>query len=223
MTIKDIKPRAFIFDLNGTMIDDMAYHTIAWHSIITEDLGEKISYEAVKQEMYGKNHEVVERIFGSERFTTEEISKLSLEKEKRYQEAYFPNLKLITGLEEFLIASKQKGILMAIGSAAIMFNIDFVLNGLKIHDFFDTIVSADDVEISKPHPETFLKSAEKLGVAPSACVVFEDAPKGVESALNAGMSCIVLTTTHKTEEFNGYTNILGFIDNFNDPILKTLF
>ncbi|RZL44046.1 MAG: HAD family phosphatase [Pedobacter sp.] len=218
----EFKPKAFIFDLNGTMINDMKYHTLAWHSIINEDLGESHSFESVKQEMYGKNHEVLERIFGRDRFTPEEVKRLSIEKEKRYQEAYFPKLALIEGLADFLENAKQKGISMAIGSAAIGFNIDFVLDGLKIRNYFDSIVSADDVTVSKPDPETFLKAASYLGVDAANCIVFEDAPKGVESALNAGMKSIVLTTTHEIEEFDSYSNILGFIDNFNNPIIKTL-
>ncbi|RNL53393.1 HAD family hydrolase [Pedobacter jejuensis] len=222
MQVLDFKPKAIIFDLNGTMINDMEYHTKAWHSIITEDLGENNSYESVKKEMYGKNPEVLERIFGKDRFTPEEIISLSNEKERRYQEGYFPYLKLIDGLDEFLEQAKNEGISMAIGSAAILFNIDFVLDGLKIRSYFDGIVSADDVEISKPHPETFLKAANLLGVNPAECLVFEDAPKGVESAQNAGMKCIVLTTTHDSEEFAGYSNIIGFIDNFKNPILTTL-
>lgn len=223
MQISDFKPKAFIFDLNGTMIDDMEYHTLAWHQIINKDLKENLTYDFVKKEMYGKNHEVLERIFGKDRFTADEIKKLSFDKEKRYQETYFPKLELIKGLDDFLEKAKQNGILMAIGSAAIGFNIDFVVDGLKIRSYFDAIVSADNVKISKPDAETFLKSAGKLNVRPTDCLVFEDAPKGVESAFNAGMKCIVLLTTHNLEEFNEYSNILGFINNFNDPILKTLF
>ncbi|GGI24549.1 HAD family hydrolase [Pedobacter mendelii] len=222
MQVLEFKYKAFIFDLNGTMINDMEYHTMAWHSIINKDLGENHSYESVKKEMYGKNHEVLERIFGKERFTPQEIINLSIDKEKRYQEGYIPHLALIDGLYELLEIARSKGVLMAIGSAAITFNINFVLDGLKIREYFKAIVSADDVEISKPNPETFLKAAKALGINPSDCLVFEDAPKGVESAYNAGMKCIVLTTTHDIEEFAEYSNILGFIDNFKNPILKTL-
>lgn len=217
------KPKAFLFDLNGTIINDMDYHTQAWFSIMNDELGANLTYEAVKNEMYGKNHEVLERVFGKDKFTAEEVKNLSMDKENRYQEGYFPNLALIPGLDLFLEKAKQQQILMAIGSAAIPFNIDFVLDGLKIRDYFSEIVSADDVEISKPNAETFLKAAQKLNVNSADCLVFEDAPKGVESAENAAMKCIVLTTTHKTEEFRMYKNILGFIDDYNDPILKTLF
>ena len=75
---------------------------------------------------------------------------------------------------------------MAIGSAAIQSNIDFVLDGLHIRHYFDAIVSADDVTHSKPDPETYIKCAGKLGMDPDDCLVFEDAPKGAESAKNAG-------------------------------------
>lgn len=207
--------KAYLFDLNGTMIDDMAYHVNAWASILNEDLGAALSYEALKQEMYGKNSEVLVRVFGEGKFSREEMDHLSIEKEKRYQQAYLPELCLINGLPEFLEESRQAGIRMAIGSAAIPFNIDFVLDNLTIRPYFDTIVSADDVAISKPHPETYLKCADRLVLNAQDCLVFEDAPKGVEAAHNAGMDCIVLTTMHRQEEFSGYPNIIRFIADYN--------
>ena len=219
----NFKPKAFLFDLNGTMINDMEYHILAWHSIMNNDLGANLDYETVKKEMYGKNHEVLARVFGEDRFSDEEVKKLSFDKEKRYQESYFPHLALIDGLAVFLNRAKESDIKMAIGSAAIPFNIDFVVDGLKIREYLSAIVSADDVEISKPHPETFLSAAKALQIQPEDCLVFEDAPKGVESALLAGMKCIVLTTTHTLEEFENYSNILTFISDYNDPKLNTLF
>ncbi|KQM76626.1 haloacid dehalogenase [Pedobacter sp. Leaf216] len=219
----NFKPKAFLFDLNGTMINDMEYHTMAWYGIMTEDLGAKLDYESVKKEMYGKNHEVLERVFGKNKFTAEEIVRLSTDKEKRYQQGYMPHLALINGLDLFLERSKNANIKMAIGSAAIPFNIDFVVDGLNIRHYMNAIVSADDVETSKPDPETFLKAAAALNIEPADCLVFEDAPKGVESALNAGMQCIVLTTTHTIEEFDGYPNILGYITDYTDAKLNTLF
>lgn len=219
----NFRPRAFLFDLNGTMINDMEYHTLAWYAIMTEDLGAKLDYESVKKEMYGKNHEVLARVFGNDRFSQKEVERLSIDKEKRYQQGYMPHLALIDGLSDFLARAKDANIQMAIGSAAIPFNIDFVVDGLNIRHYMDAIVSADDVSVSKPDPETFLKAAAALGVAPKDCLVFEDAPKGVESALNAEIPCIVLTTTHTIEEFEGYPNILGYIQDYNDTKLNTLF
>jgi beta-phosphoglucomutase len=218
-----LRAEAFIFDLNGTMIDDMEYHTIAWHSILNEDLNAGLSREEVRREMYGKNEELLERVFGRGRFTAAEAASISDKKERSYQQAFLPELRLIDGLGELLAWAKRDGIKLGIGTAAIPFNVNFVLDNLSIRSYFQAIVSADDVEISKPHPETFLKAAADLGVAPSGCVVFEDAPKGVEAALRAGMRCMVLTTMHGPEEFHAFTNIIGFIADYTDPMLRQFF
>ncbi|MDQ6610550.1 MAG: HAD family phosphatase [Bacteroidota bacterium] len=213
--------KAVIFDLNGTMIDDMQYHIHAWHRILNS-LGANLSLQQMKEECYGKNHELLERIFPG-RFSFEEKDGMSLEKEKGYQQQFRPHLKLIDGLGDLLPSLQQQGIKMAIGSAAILFNINFVLDGLGIRNYFDAIVSADDVLHSKPHPETFLKCAEAIFESPKDCLVFEDAPKGVEAALNAGMDCVVITTLHSPEEFESYKNVVCVIENFhNDKLQKIL-
>ena len=215
--------KAFLFDLNGTMVDDMEYHTRAWYKVLNDDLGAGISWEVLKKEMYGKNAELLDRVFGPDHFTGEEKERLSKEKEKRYQKEFFPQLRLINGLDAFLEKAKDAGIAMAIGSAAIPFNIDFVVDNLNIRHYFGAIVSADDVVESKPDPETFSKGARQLGIAPGDCVVFEDAPKGVEAALNAGMKAVVITTVHGQEEFAQYDNVLFFIKDYTDLQLATLF
>ncbi|TXK51868.1 HAD family phosphatase [Pontibacter qinzhouensis] len=218
-----LQPKALLFDLNGTMIDDMQFHTKAWHQILNEDLGATLSYEEVKGHMYGKNSEVLARIFGKEHFPEDRVTEISFEKERRYQKAYFEHLKLINGLDDVLERAHQHGIKMAVGSAAIPFNIDFVLDNLNIRQYFGAVVSADDVTESKPDPETFVKAAQLLGIDPADCVVLEDAPKGVEAARNAGMQCVVLTTTHEKDEFSAYDNILCFITDYTDPKVKELF
>lgn len=207
--------KAFLFDLNGTMIDDMQFHLKAWYHILNDDLGANLGWEETKRHMYGKNQELLIRIFGENRFTPEEMDRLSLEKEKRYQQEYRPHLQLIPGLQQFLEEAYALNIPMAIGSAAILFNIDFVLDNLNIRHYFKAIVSADDVHISKPHPETYLKAAQLLGVDPANCLVFEDAPKGVEAAQNAGMGSVVLTTMHEKEEFAQYSGIIQYITDYS--------
>jgi beta-phosphoglucomutase len=214
--------KAFIFDLNGTMVDDMTYHTKAWQTLFNAELGGNFTWDEVKPQMYGKNPEVLVRMFGPDRFTMEEMERLSLEKEKKYQQEFLPNLKLLPGLDAFLEKAHQQGIPMAIGSAAIPFNIDFVLDNLKIRHYFKAIVSADDVELSKPHPETFLKAAGTLNVAPSDCIVFEDVPKGAEAAANAGMKAVIMTTTHEQDDFKSKENIICFAKNFEDEAVKAL-
>lgn len=210
-----MQPIAFIFDLNGTMIDDMHYHAEVWYDILNNDLDANLTWDEVKAEMYGKNDELLIRVFGKDHFLPEKIQELSIEKEKRYQKAYLPKLKLIEGLQDLLIAADEEKIPMGIGSAAIPFNINFVLDNLHIRHFFKAIVSADDVVTSKPDSETFTKCAQLLNVDPGNCLVFEDAPMGVEAARNAGMNTLVLTTMHPANEFKDYKNVIGFIENYS--------
>jgi beta-phosphoglucomutase len=213
-TIKVQYKKAFLFDLNGTMINDMEYHITAWHRILNE-LGAKITYRQMQHECYGKNHELLERIFPG-RFSTAEKTKMSIEKETRYQNEYRASLKLIDGLDGFLKTALNANTPMAIGSAAIKTNIDFVLDGLNIRKYFAAVVSAEDVFYSKPHPETYLKCASLLGFCAADCIVFEDTPKGVECALNAGMQAVVLTTTHRPNEFTMYDNVIAFAADYNE-------
>lgn len=202
------------------MIDDMGYHIKTWQGILNS-LGANISREEMKEECYGKNEEILERIFPG-RFSTQEKKKMSFEKEVAYQKEYRPELELIKGLPGFLEVIEKNDIQMAIGSAAIMFNIDFVLDGLNIRHYFNAIVSADDVSFSKPHPETYLNCASLLDEDPNNCIVFEDSPKGVEAAANAGMRVVVLTTMHTKEEFNKYNNIICFAEDYTDQQLYIL-
>jgi beta-phosphoglucomutase len=205
---------AYLFDLNGTIIDDMHFHARAWHEILTNDLKSNISYEDTVLQMYGKNSELLERVFGKGHFTQKQMDEFSMEKERRYQAAFKPHLKLIDGLGEFLEKAHQAGIKMAIGSAAIPFNIDFILDNLDLRKYFPVVVSAEDVTLSKPDPETFTKGADILGVDYAKCLVFEDAPKGIEAAKNAGMQAIALTTLHTPDEFHITTNVVKFISDY---------
>ena len=208
--------KAFLFDMDGTMADNMKYHGDAWFDILNDDLGAGLSKEEVKKEMYGKNPEVLERIFGKGKFSKEEMDEYSMKKEKDYQARFHPHLKLIDGLDDFLKKADEQQIKMAIASAAVPFNIDYLLDNTNSRKYFKAIVSADDVDKSKPHPETFLKAAAALGAKPEDCIVFEDAPKGVEAAKNAGMKCVALTTAHEEEDFKEHDNVLFFIKDYRD-------
>lgn len=218
-----IPAKAFLFDLNGTMIDDMFYHGEAWYDVLTNDVKADFTRAEVDKQMYGKNEEVLNRLFGKGHFSPERVLELSVEKERRYQAAYKPHLKLINGLDRFLKKAREHHIAMAIGTAAITFNVDFTVDNLDIRQYFDVIVSADEVTESKPHPETFTKCADLLQLPYADCVVFEDAPKGVEAALNAGMKAVVITTMHPAHEFAAFHNVLTCIKDYADPVLDQLF
>lgn len=218
-----MKPRAFLFDMNGTMIDDMHCHEKAWFAILNEDLHANMTMAQVKSHMYGKNEELFERVFGKGTFTDEQVAAFSLKKELRYQKDFLPHLKLIEGLDEFLSKAKASNINMAIGTAASPFNVNYVLDHIPVKEYFEAIITADDVPVSKPNPDVFLRCADDLGVAYADCVVFEDSPKGVEAALNAGMKAVVIKTYHEEHEFAHLDNVLMLVNDYNDERLNGLF
>ncbi len=212
--------KAFLFDLNGTMIEDMSYHINAWHNIFVR-LGADYTLQQSQAQCYGKNAEILERIFPG-RFSNKEKKELGDNKEAVYREEYKPFLKLINGLDDFLAAAKKENIKMAVGSAAIKLNVDFVLDNLNITHYFDAVISGDDVQNSKPDAETYLKCAAALNVLPKDCLVFEDVPKGVESAANAGMQAVVITGLHSEEEFAEFDNIVRFVKNYEELLVSDL-
>ena len=218
-----MKPRAFLFDMNGTMIDDMHYHEKAWFDILNEDLAANMTMADTKKHMYGKNEELFIRVFGEGKFTAEETAAYSHKKELKYQETFLPHLKLINGLYDFLVKAKDQNIAMAIGTAANQFNLNYVLDNIPVKEFFGSIITAEDVPVSKPDPTVFFKCADALNVSYADCVVFEDSPKGVEAALNAGMKAVVIKTYHEEHEFSHLPNVPMFVDDYRDERLDSLF
>jgi beta-phosphoglucomutase-like phosphatase (HAD superfamily) len=85
---------------------------------------------------------------------------------------------------------------------------------MQIRQYFDAIVSANDVVKSKPHPETFLKCATLLALDQKDCLVFEDTPKGVECAMHAGIKAVVILGEHQKEEFDQFTNVIHFANDY---------
>lgn len=210
-----------IFDLDGTLIVNMQYHLMAWEKFMKE-MGGELSGEELFKELYGKNEEVIVRVFGN-KFSAEKLLELSHLKEHYYREMYLPNVALIAGAKSFFELLTTEKIPMAIATASMKMNVDLIIDALDIRKYFNAIITADDVTFSKPNPESFLKAATAIGVYPENCVVFEDVPKGVQSAANAGMQAIVVTTSHTPQEFEASKNIKFFISDFETLNTESLF
>jgi beta-phosphoglucomutase len=98
----------------------------------------------------------------------------------------------------------------------------FTLDEMNLRRHFDAVVGAADVKQGKPHPDVFLKAAEKLGVNPADCIVFEDAPMGVEAARRAGMRAVVITTTLPAEAFEEFDNVIAIIKDYTGLSVEDL-
>lgn len=215
------KYKAFIFDLNGTMINDMHYHETAWYDVFVNQLKAPLTLEEVRLQLYGKADEIFDRIFGAGRFTKDEIDEMTNRKEARYREEFLPHLKLIDGLDALLNKANTMGISLAIGTAAPVLNVDFVLDNLSLRDYFPVIIGPEDVAESKPHPEVFIKAADRLGILPEQCIVFEDSPRGIEAAARAGMNAVAVTSYHLSKELEN-KNVLFMIEDYRDVRLDVL-
>jgi len=178
--------KAYLFDCDGTIADSMPLHYIAWRKALSEwncEFDEQLFYAwggmpvteiiATLNEKHGLNMPVAE---------------LSERKEGLYFES-IPHLKAVPEVLEHIQLSHGQ-IPFAVVSGSTRDSVIASLEALNILDRFDTLVCAGDYTKSKPDPEPFLIAAERLGVAPEDCLVFEDTDMGIQSATAAGMASV---------------------------------
>jgi beta-phosphoglucomutase len=212
---------ALLFDVDGTLVDNMPAHLKAWVKYL-KFFGITDSDEQIFINISGKTtKEVLNYYFGNE-LTPQQVKDRSYEKETLYKQIYLPEMCEISGLTSLLNQARNLGVPMAIGSAGGIDNIKFVINNLKIADYFDVVISGGDVKHGKPDPEIFLKAASKLGVEPQKCLVFEDSLAGLEGAYNAGMKAVAITTGHPAEELDCLSSVIKVVDDFRDLDLESL-
>ncbi len=213
--------KAFLFDLDGTLIDTMPWHFKTWQQILAE-LGSPLQGNELMKELYGSGAELMNRLVPGRIFTEEEAMQIIDAKEERYRTLYGHNITMLEGAREFLEEALRMQIPMGIGTASNQANIDFALDHLNLRHYLTAIVGADDVKRSKPFPDTWLKLAERLQTCPDNCIVFEDAPKGIEAAEKAGMKAIALTGHYNEQDFNGFQNILKIVPSLKHVKISEL-
>ena len=214
--------RAFIFDMDGTIVDNMAFHTDSWITFF-QRRGKDIDADEFFRTTAGRQGQEIIRSHLGEHLENDEIVTLNEEKEAVYRELYEPHRKTVTGFDDLIEQAKLRGVALAVATAAPNANIAFTLDGLDLRRHFDTVVGAADVPRGKPHPDVFLLAAERCGVAPEHCIVFEDAPLGVEAARRAGMRAVVLTTTLPAAAFAEFDNVIHIASDFSELTIDELF
>jgi beta-phosphoglucomutase family hydrolase len=210
----DYSTRAFVFDMDGTLVDNMRFHGEAWKTMLLENGIETDTHEFLVKTAGKTNREIIPNFFKDA--TEERLLELGLRKETIYRELFLPERRAIEGAIEFLEAAKTLGVKMAVATAAPVANMEFVLDGLDLRKFFDAITTAADVSHGKPNPEVFLKSAKKLGIKPRNCLVFEDAINGFEAAHRAGMKSIGIATVNSVEDILRLDSVVEAHDNFSE-------
>jgi beta-phosphoglucomutase-like phosphatase (HAD superfamily) len=184
--------KALIFDCDGTLADTMPLHYLAWQEALREINGrfsEKLFYQ-----LAGAPNDKILTYLNETLGCNLNIEEVSQAKDE-YFRLYLPQARPIEPV--VAIARQYKGRLpMAVATGGILSHIQITLQGIGLANFFDAIVTVEEVARPKPAPDTFLEAARRLGVAPQYCHVFEDGDLGIEGARHAGM-----TVTDVRDEF----------------------
>lgn len=190
--------KAVIFDLDGTLVDSMW----VWHDIDIEYLG-RYGYEVPKEmilEIEGMGFTEVASYF-KERFKIpESLEEIKAEWNQMAMEKYATEVPLKPGLAEFLSVLKTAGIRIGIASSNSRELITAALKHHQIDGYFDCIITSCDVAKGKPSPDVYLCVADKLGVQPEECLVFEDVPMGILAGKNAGMQVCAVEDAHSADQ-----------------------
>lgn len=205
---------AFIFDMDGTLVDNMQFHGAAWQQMLAENGIETDARDFLVKTAGKTNREIIPHFFRDA--TEEKLSELGRRKEALYRDLFLPHRQTVKGAIEFLRAAKKLGVKMAVATAAPTANVEFILDGLDLRFYFAAITTAADVKNGKPDPEVFLKSAEKLGVAPKRCLVFEDAFNGFEAARRAQMNSVAVTTVNLPEDLQHLPGVVEIVHDFTE-------
>ncbi len=175
--------RAYLFDCDGTIVDSMPLHYIAWTKALAEQncvFSEDLFYEWGGVSVA----EVVQRLNQQHglQMSPQQVS-------RRKEDFYLQNLPQLKAIPEVLeqIETNHGRIPLAVVSGSTRESVTASLSMVKLLDRFETMVCAGEYEKGKPDPEAFLQAAAKLNVPPASCLVFEDADLGIQAAIAAGM------------------------------------
>lgn len=184
--------QAFLFDLDGVIVDTAHFHYQAWRRLANEKLGFDISEEFNESLKGVSRTESLDRILAHGGVSLEDVTKEAYATLKNQWYVELVNqmtpADILPGVTDFLAQTRADGIKIALGSVSK--NAKPILERIGILAAFDAIIDGTKISKGKPDPEVFLKGAEELGIPPSECVVFEDAVAGIEAGRRAGMKTV---------------------------------
>ncbi|MBK7211816.1 MAG: HAD family phosphatase [Bacteroidales bacterium] len=214
----DNQLKALIFDMDGVLVDNHAFHQKAWIEFCRR-YGIDLTPEEFSTKIFGGgNRDILERVF-QRKMNDEEVRKMAFEKEKLYREMHAPFLEPTKGVREFLSQAVEYGFLTAVATAAPRENLNFVLENTGLEKFFKVKVDDSMVQRSKPEPDIYLFCTKMLGVTPENCLVFEDSLTGIRAAQTAGIKVVGVATSLNHEQLSHTWKV---IDNFEQISVKDL-
>ncbi|MET3479118.1 HAD family hydrolase [Variovorax atrisoli] len=201
-SLKGGKVEAFIFDMDGTMIDSMPWHARSWVEF-AQNHGVKLDVSEILARTTGRTGTESMRELFERELSDDECQAMVHEKEEIYRALFHDNFTEVAGFTAFAKAAVARGLKVAVGTAGDRHNIEFAMSRLKMDPLPLAIVGGDEGFTGKPTPAIFLEAARRIGVAPERCIVFEDAPFGIEAARRGGMRAVAVCSTHTAAELAG--------------------
>ena len=190
---------AAIFDMDGLLIDSEPYWKMAEKEVFGK-LGLKLTDELLRQVMGFRLSEVVVHWYSYQPWPNPDFVKTEAEVLSCVKELIKQYAGPMPGVYDVLNQCRQAGLKMAVASSSAMSLIETVVDKLDIRHYFDVLVSAETEPYGKPHPGIFITTANRLGITPSHCLVFEDSLNGMIAVKAARMTCVVVPEELKRNE-----------------------
>jgi len=206
----DKKIKGVILDIDGTLIDSNHAHALAFIKAF-EDYDFIIPYEKIRSLIGVGGKEIISKLTGLEE-DSPDSQNISKRQGEYFRENYFPQLKVFPQTKDLLIRMKKEKIVLAVGSSANEKDLDLLLQKIGILELIETVISANDVERAKPHPDIIFECLKKLELLPSDVLMLGDTPYDIEAAIKAQVKTVALRCGGWNDE-----GLMNAIAIYNDP------
>lgn len=210
--------RALLFDLDGTLAETDSLHLPTWMDAL-EPYGVEVDEEFYRDKISGRSTAEVVRELLPE-LTDEQGRSIGDAKEASFRERA-SELEPLPGLVDFVERGRKRGMRIALVTNAPEENVKMILLALKLRDFFDTVVLADEVEAVKPDPAPYRAALEKTGVPAEEALAFEDSISGISSSVAAGIPTVGIASSQEPQKLL-VAGAFMTAQDFTDPQLRTL-
>ena len=203
--------KGIIFDMDGTIVDSLAYQYKAWKIFFKENKVENFS-KKLKDYKGGGTLDLMTAVYGN-KYSRKELKIMTDDKEIIFREIYKNNVVPIMGFMDMFELIKSKNILVGLASNAVRKNVKMILSELKIYEKFDSIIWGDEVRKGKPDPEMFNETVDRFNLKKEECLIFEDSAEGVSAAVNSRVDVVGITSS-TSEKILIDTGCITTIDNY---------
>ena len=210
--------RALLFDLDGTLAETDSLHLPTWVDAL-QPYGVEVDEDFYRDRISGRSTaEIVRELLPD--LPDEQGRSIGEAKEASFRERA-SELEPLPGLVDFVIQGRELGMRIALVTNAPEENVETILLALKLRDFFDVVVLADEVEAVKPDPAPYRAALEKISVPAEVALAFEDSVSGISSSVAAGIPTVGIASSQDPEKLLGAGAFVTAQD-FTDPRLRTL-